>query len=114
MHGRGFHGRQWKRARMEREVADWNMRSSRRAVSHGATARLADGQSIRVLVTDLSYEGCQILAETEFSVGDTIVLVLQNRGSSEAQVRWTDGDRAGVQFLLGKSTLEQRRARIGV
>lgn len=99
---------------MEREPIDWSMRSPRRGVSFLATVRLSEGGEIRALVTNLSYQGCQLEAEGELLVGDTLVLVLPDRGSIEGQVRWTVGDRAGIRFLSGESVGEQRRARIGV
>jgi hypothetical protein len=74
---------------------------------------LGDGREVRALVTNLSYEGCQLLAEAELCVGETLVLTLADRGSVQAQVRWTAGDKAGIKFLSDDSS-ELRRARIGV
>ncbi len=100
---------------MEREPVDWSARTSQRQrVSHVAAARFSDGREARVLVTDISYEGCRILAETEFAVGDTFTLVLPGRGSLSAQVRWTNADVVGARFITGQSTVDARRARIGV
>ena len=100
---------------VERETIDWKAReSSRRGVSHRATIQLPDGQLLSALVTNLSYSGCQLLAEGALVVGETISLTLPGRGTQDAQVRWTAGDCAGLQFLLGQSFAEGRRARIGV
>jgi hypothetical protein len=98
---------------MDREPADWSARSPRRATAHSASVTLGDGREVRALVTNLSYDGCQILAEAELCVGETFVLTLADRGSIEAQVRWTAGDKAGIKFL-SEDSAEQRRARIGV
>ena len=98
---------------MDREQVDWSARSARRPTAHSAKVRLADGREVRALVTNLSYDGCQLLAEAELCVGETFVLTLSDRGSIEAQVRWTAGDRAGIKFL-SENSAEQRRARIGV
>ena len=98
---------------MDREPVDWNVRSPRRPTAHTATVILRDGREVRALVTNLSYEGCQLLAEAELCVGETLVLSLADRGSVQSQVRWTAGDKAGIKFLT-ENFSEQRRARIGV
>ena len=99
---------------MDREPSDWTGRQERRPTAHHATICLADGREARALVTNLSYNGCQLVTEVELSVGETLVLILPGRGSIDAQVRWTADDRAGIRFLTGDSASEQRRARIGV
>ncbi len=100
---------------MEREPIDWKARAStRRGVSHRARISLADGRDILALVTNLSYNGCHLLSEGSLDVGETLVVNLAGRGSLSAQVRWIAGDCAGLQFLLGDSSVEDRRARIGV
>lgn len=75
--------------------------------------RLGDGRDVRALVSSLSCDGCQLLAEARLSVGESLVLTLPDRGSFEAQVRWTAGDRAGIKFVTEDSP-ERRRAGIGV
>jgi hypothetical protein len=82
--------------------------------THHATICLGDGREARSLVTNLSYDGCQLVTEAVLSVGETLVLILPGRGSIDAQVRWIADERAGVRFLTGTSPSEQRRARIGV
>jgi hypothetical protein len=100
---------------VERETIDWKTRvAPRRGVSHTASLEVADGRRFRVLVTNLSYTGCQLLSEQRLEIGQTVGLSLPGRGSMDAQVRWTAGDCYGLQFLLGQSTVEDRRARIGV
>lgn len=100
---------------MERETIDWKPRASvRRGVSHKARVKTGDGRDFLVLVTNLSYNGCHMLSETSFDIGEPVVLTLPGRGSLSAQVRWIAGDCAGLQFLLGDSAIEDRRVRIGV
>jgi hypothetical protein len=70
---------------------------------------LGDGREVSALVTNVSSEGCQLLADVQFSVGETVTLNLPGRGSVRAQVRWTAGERAGVRFLT-EDLPEQRRA----
>ena len=100
---------------MEREPIDWKARQgARNGVSFRGSVRAPGGRQVAALITNISYSGCQLLAETRLVVGETVLLSIQGRGSMEAQVRWTAGDSAGLQFLLGKSLAEERRARIGV
>jgi len=100
---------------VEREPIDWKARGfSRRGVSHKGRISCADGQVFSALVTNLSYSGCQVLAEGSLTVGETVSLSLPGQGAQDAQVRWVAQDCAGLQFLLGQSAAEDRRARIGV
>ena len=100
---------------MQREPIDWKARASqRRGVSHKARVKAADGGEFQALVTNLSYDGCHLLSEGRLDVGESLVVSLAGRGSLPAQVRWIAGDCAGLQFLLGDSSVDDRRARIGV
>ena len=99
---------------MKREVVDWKGRSLRRQANVVGTARREQGQSFRVLLVNISYEGCHILCEQELITGETLTVELPGKGAMEAQVRWVDGDRAGLRFLFLDSVFEQRRARLGV
>ena len=99
---------------MEREPVDWKMRSARRGVSRIALVERADGRQARVLVSNMSYEGCQLLTDQQFERGECVTFTMPGSGTIDAQVRWVSGDRVGLRFLLGKSALEERRARLGV
>ena len=99
---------------MEREPVDWKVRGVRRAVSRTALLVRADGRQARVLVSDISYEGCQLLTEQQFEKGECVTFTMPGTGTIDAQVRWVSGDGVGLRFLLGKSALEERRARLGV
>ena len=100
---------------MERERIDWKARQgARNGVSFRGSVKVPGGRDVAALITNISYSGCQVLAEASLVVGEKIMLSIPGRGSMEAQVRWTAGDNAGLQFLLGKSEAEERRARIGV
>jgi hypothetical protein len=83
-------------------------------VSRVATVERADGSRARVLVSDMSYEGCRFLAEQAFEQGECVTFTMPQMGSIEAQVRWVSGDCVGLRFLLGQNMLEARRARLGV
>ena len=81
---------------MEREQQDWLSRSARRHVSLTGTARRADGSSLRVLVSNLSYEGCNLLCDKRLDMGEVIDLTVPGLGTMSAQVRWTAEERAGL------------------
>lgn len=99
---------------MKREVVDWNLRTGRRTVSHMATVRTGDRRTVRALVTNLSFEGCQLFVAGALYVGEKVTVEIPGRGAIDGQVRWYADDRAGVRFLLGDSVGEARRLRIGV
>lgn len=99
---------------MEREQIDWKKRGWRRRTSAIAMVRRNGGSSYRALVGNLSYDGCQILSEQALTPGETLVLSIPGKGTVSAQVRWVDGDRAGLRFLAENSVVDQRRARLGV
>ena len=90
------------------------VRGQRRPARHEAEACWPDGSSATVLVSNLSYEGCEISSEHEFVRGETIRLMLPERGPIHAQIRWVRGGKAGAKFLTGDSARDTRRARIGV
>jgi PilZ domain len=98
---------------MEREQRDWLSRSARRRVSFAGTATRADGSSLRVLVSNLSYEGCNLLCDKRLDRGEIVDVTVPGLGTMSAQVRWIAEERAGLSFLLGKSMQEERRARLG-
>jgi hypothetical protein len=98
---------------MEREQQDWLSRAARRNVSLTGSARRADGSNLRLLVSNLSYEGCTVFSEKRLLMGEVVKVTVPGLGMLDAQVRWTAEDKAGLSFLLGKSVQEERRARLG-
>lgn len=99
---------------MERELADWKIRSLRRQANVVGIVQRDHGPGFRVLMMNLSYEGCHILCEQILTVGETLSVQLPGKGAIKAQVRWVDGDRAGLRFLFENSAVERRRAHLGV
>ena len=69
---------------------------------------------MRVHITNLSYDGCHLITEEVLDIGETILLEMPRMQRTQAQVRWVQGQQAGVRFLQGTSVLDDRRARIGV
>ena len=60
---------------------------------------LADGVDADIIVSDLSYEGCQIRSAQAFAVGDKLDLRIIGRGGVKGVVRWVADDRAGIRFV---------------
>ena len=99
---------------MDRQPADWTERAPRRGISLTGLAVREDGQSRRVLVSNLSYQGCHLWSDAEFEVGETLQITLPQKGELAAQVRWSKDGRVGLRFLTGQSASDERRARLGV
>jgi hypothetical protein len=99
---------------MERQLIDWIPREYRKRVSLTGSAHSGDGNQFRILVTNLSYAGCQFLSDERISRGDRLIVYLPGMGEIAGQARWVKGARCGVRFLIGLSSTDDRRARIGV
>lgn len=97
-----------------RTISDWIARASRRKVSLPAAIFREDGTSVLGQITDLSYDGCHLLSEADFYVGESFTLALPGRGRVPAQVRWRDDIKYGLRLIVETSGKDARRARIGV
>lgn len=60
---------------------------------------LAEGVDADIIVSDLSYDGCQIRSTQVFAVGDELDLRIIGRGGMKGVVCWIADDRAGVRFV---------------
>lgn len=60
---------------------------------------LADGVDADIIVSDLSYEGCQIRSAQHFEIGDELDLRIIGRGGTRGVVCWVAGDCAGIRFV---------------
>ena len=99
---------------MKREPIDWKSRHQRQPANGVALARAGSGSQFRLLLLNISYEGCQVLCEQPVTQGETLTVSVRGKGEMPAQVRWVDGDKAGLRFLYDDSAVELRRARLGV
>ena len=99
---------------MKRELIDWKARPYRRKVALSGIAETAQGVTFKVLLSNLSYQGCHLLGEHQLLAGEVLEIDIPGTGKMIAQVRWASGDQAGVRFLVGATEAEGRRARIGV
>lgn len=98
---------------IERQILDWVRRATRNRTSVTGVAYRSDGSWVRVHMNDLSYDGCHLLTDQDFDIGETLTLVMPRMKHMNAQVRWTKDGQAGIRFL-GASARDDRRARIGV
>jgi PilZ domain len=99
---------------MERESMDWMPREYRRAVSLIGSVSDTGGKRMRLLVTNISYGGCQAVTDRNLARGETLHISLPNMGTIAGQVRWFSGGKCGIRFLVGISSKDERRARLGV
>jgi hypothetical protein len=101
---------------MARALRDIDSRdAARRSVRLVAAAFWPDGSSASVLISNLSYSGCEMQSRHSFEAGGTIRLTLPDRGNIHGHIRWVRNGRAGIKFLTGgDSARDIRRARIGV
>lgn len=79
----------------------WVDRARRRGVELPVFAYLNDDR-LPALMTDLSYEGCQLLVRASFAHGDPLTIVHAHIGEIKGHVRWTQEDRIGVRFEAAK------------
>lgn len=80
------------------ELRSFISREERRPVDMRAFA-LSDSRDSDVVVSDLSYGGCQIRSSDAFSEGETFELRVLKRGASNVEVCWVREDCAGARFL---------------
>lgn len=70
-----------------------------RGIALEVVASRANGLEEKVVVTDISRDGCQLRTTATFNVGEVITLHHDVLGKLAGEVRWASGVRAGVQFL---------------
>jgi len=99
---------------MDRKPLNQSDRGLRRTVKLMGEAHWPGGRSAEVVLSNLSYDGCELSSRHSFQRGETIMLRLPDRGVIRAQIRWVRNGKAGARFLTGDSVVDARRARIGV
>ena len=73
-------------------------RAERRAVSLRGFA-LSAKHDADILVSDVSYTGCNFSSMDAFKAGEIVELRILQRGAISAEIRWSKGGRAGARFL---------------
>ena len=59
----------------------------------------SDGNQHRVVVTDISREGCRLETDGSLRIGEQVQLEVPKYGTFPAQIRWALGNEAGAVFL---------------
>lgn len=98
---------------MQREPEDWKPRAWRQRASLVGVGEWEDGTTARVLISNISYHGCQLWTDHELCAGETIALTIPDKGTINGQVRWIRGGTAGVRLIGDASAVDARRARLG-
>src|SRR5881409_3690755 len=70
-------------------------RRERRSVSMRGFALRADGETIEIVLLDLSYEGCGIETTTKLHRGEALKITVLGRCAIDTHVRWCRGGKAG-------------------
>ena len=77
----------------------WARSEERRGVEIPAIAYRANGKRLGVLLSDLSYDGCQVTAPDELRENEQITIVIFDLGAEiPATVRWAKEGKLGVRF----------------
>ena len=74
------------------------LRNKRQPVNLRAFA-LSPTRDSDVILSDLSYKGCQIRSLDAFKPGEILELRVIKRGLIQAEIRWARQGRAGVRFI---------------
>jgi hypothetical protein len=76
-------------------------RAERHGVDVTALAFRTDGTSFGVSIRNMSYNGCLLVTEAVFAIGEKLRLAVPRMGEFRAQVRWASNEgKAGAMFVL--------------
>lgn len=59
----------------------------------------SDGNSLPVVVIDISREGCRLETNETLRIGEKVQIAVPKYGTFPAQIRWALGNEAGAVFL---------------
>lgn len=74
-------------------------RPQRRAVAIKSFAERDDGFFKDVLLTNISYDGCELSGADDQTLQTGSELWVRKRGIAQVEVRWRKGDRVGCRFI---------------
>jgi hypothetical protein len=74
-------------------------RSPRIDTAINASVTDSDGDTMSVVVIDISSEGCRMETKGLLKIGENVELNVGRYGSFPAQIRWALGNEAGAIFL---------------
>lgn len=93
---------------------DWARSQERRGVEIPAIAYRSDGKRLGVLISDLSYDGCQLSVSENIQPDEKLTIVIFELGAEIlATVRWRQGNRHGVRFDEVRGENSQASAEAG-
>ena len=73
------------------------------------SARLhRDGRVLECPTLHISAGGARIRISERFEINSTVVLVIDRVGAFPGEIRWQEGDYAGVSFMEDAQTVEKR------
>ena len=82
-----------------RTFREWARSQDRRDIDVPAIGYREDGSRLGLVLSNLSYEGCQLKSNKEFDPGERLTLVVLELGAEvTATIRWCSDGRAGAQF----------------
>ena len=84
---------------LEGPTEDWSARAARERVSVPAFVHIKIGTAVRGQVSDLSDDGCNLLSEAGFDIGEAFTLELPGKDKITAEVRWRADVRYGLRFI---------------
>lgn len=90
----------------QQDVKLENPRSPRRKVEFGAFAERPDGTEAVLTVSNLSYDGCEVVSAERFRIGERVKLNLPRLGRISAEIRWSAEGRAGALFIVDEEELD--------
>ena len=78
----------------------WIGRQDRHDVEIDAVVHRTDGSKAPVKLSNFSDEGCRIVAERDFRIGERVDIAIPRMGQVKAQVRWALPGSAGARFVV--------------
>ena len=73
------------------------------------SARLQrDGRVLECPTFHISAGGARIRISERFEINSTVVLVIDRVGAFPGEIRWQEGDYAGIRFMEDGQTVEKR------
>ena len=79
-------------------IAAWISRAGRRNVQWPIFVYDERDRRLPAVLSELSYDGCQVRLEHPLGVGEDVILVHPELGEITAEVRWWTAGRSGMRF----------------
>lgn len=84
---------------MRKDLVDWARSQERRQVEITAIAYRADDTRMGVVISNLSYDGCELTSAYSLKAGEQLIIVVWEKGAElNATVQWCRDRKAGILF----------------